>query len=428
MDSASPQNSPVLPPDQLRAARRLFIASALSFVVAAALGALFRFGMLRGDFFGLQAGDLRHAHSHLMLMGWATPALIALITARAPALGLQLPLRATLSTGWLALVLAVLSTPAFALYGYRSAAIGEANIPIAAALSGVAMLVWYAFAAIFLFALRRAPNPHTPNPARSLLTIATGAMVVSSAGAWALAAQMITKSGDALSQQLAVHFFVDLFGIGWLLVGALALLRAETSAAASATEIRARWMLLIGLPLVFLAGMPAADLAPRILLIGHLAAALSAAGFMALSLPLWRALKGWRRVALGLVMASALMLAAIAIPPVAQWGQSAGLRLFFLHTAFAGAVTLALISVAARTFGPSRSPAPATFALAIALLLMTLLPLTGLMPAALSGRWVLVSALAGALGATMLSALATLQALLPRTTPSPTPSQAPRQQ
>ncbi|TXD35678.1 hypothetical protein FRC98_15850 [Lujinxingia vulgaris] len=412
----------------LAAPRRLFMASALGFVVAAALGALFRFGMLRGDFFGLQAGDLRHAHSHLMLMGWATPALIALITARAPALGLKLPLRATLATGWAALALAALSTPAFALYGYRSAAIGDANIPIAAALSGVAMLVWYAFAALVAIAARRAPDAHAPNPARSLLKIAVGAMVISSVGAWALAAQMITKSGDALSQQLAVHFFVDLFGIGWLLVGALALLRAEIARHPSPTETRARWMLLAGLPLLFLAGMPSAELGPALRILGHVGAALSAAGFVALSLPLWRVLGAWRRVALGFLLASALMLASIAIPPVAHWGQTAGLRLFFLHTAFAGAVTLTLISVAARQFGPSRSPSPATWTLAVALLLSTLLPLTGIWPAALSGRWVLVSALAGALGATILSALATLQALLPRTAPSPTPSQAPRQQ
>lgn len=427
MTRTSPQTAPRHTPTLARA-RRLFMASALGFVVAAALGALFRFGMRRGDFFGLQAGDLRHAHSHLMLMGWATPALIALITARAPALGLKLPVRPTLATGWAALLLAALSTPAFALYGYRSAAIGEANIPIAAALSGVAMLVWYIFAAIVFWAARRAPRTHAPNPARSLLKIALGAMVLSSAGAWALAAQMITKSGDALSQQLAVHFFVDLFGIGWLLVGALALLRSETALPASPAEARARWMLIAGLPLLFLAGMPSAELGPAMQILGHVGAALSAAGLMALSLPLWRALHPWHRVALGLLLASALMLAAITIPPVAHWGQTAGLRLFFLHTAFAGAVTLTLVSVASRTFGPSKSPSPATWTLAVALLLSTLLPLTGIWPAALTGRWVLISALAGALGATMLSALATLQALLPRTTPSPTPSRAPRQQ
>ncbi|RAL20626.1 hypothetical protein DL240_16475 [Lujinxingia litoralis] len=422
MDSASPQNPPVLPPDQLRAARRLFIASAWAFVLAAALGALFRFGIVRADFGPLQAGDLRHAHSHLMLMGWATPALIALITARAPALGLQLPLRATLATGWGAWALALLSTPAFALYGYRAAAIGEAKIPIAAALSGLAMGVWYVFAALVWRALWRARAAGTGHPALRIFSVATLALVVSSAGAWALAAQMITGRGTVLSQQLAVHFFVDLFGIGWLLGGALALLRAELPATPRPFERGALGLLAAGAPLLFLAGMPPAALPPLVRVIGHLAAALSAAGLIALAAPMGRPLPPVLRSPLALLLLSATMLAALASPPVAAWGQVNGLRLLFLHVAFAGALTLTLITLATRR-GLAPAASPRLWGQAMAALLLTLVPLTGAWPSFIPGGWETRAALAGALIALALSAGATFHAtFLAR---SPRPSRGP---
>ncbi len=50
------------------------------FILAGSTGALFRFGMALGGLpFGLDFGNVRDGHSHLMYFGWVTPALMALI-------------------------------------------------------------------------------------------------------------------------------------------------------------------------------------------------------------------------------------------------------------------------------------------------------------------------------------------------------------
>lgn len=58
----------------------LWTAAVACFVLAAAAGTLFRFGPLVGLPWGLEAGNLRHAHSHLMFFSWVTPAIMALWT------------------------------------------------------------------------------------------------------------------------------------------------------------------------------------------------------------------------------------------------------------------------------------------------------------------------------------------------------------
>src|SRR5690554_3502854 len=92
--------------------RTLWMASAWLFVIAAGAGVAFRWGMANGFPEGLRPDYLRHGHSHLMLMGWATPALMALMAAKWPAEGGRPFPRAVAITGWTAWILALVSFPA----------------------------------------------------------------------------------------------------------------------------------------------------------------------------------------------------------------------------------------------------------------------------------------------------------------------------
>lgn len=49
------------------------------FCLAGATGAIFRFKQIYGGLGLFSLGNVQHAHSHLMYMGWATPVLMGLI-------------------------------------------------------------------------------------------------------------------------------------------------------------------------------------------------------------------------------------------------------------------------------------------------------------------------------------------------------------
>ncbi len=382
--------------------RRLFVVSTWMFVIAAGAGVMFRWAMVGSLPLELGIGDIRHAHSHLMLMGWATPALMALMASRWPKEGGRRVDGGVAIVGWTSLALALASFFPFLLYGYDSVPIGGAQLPLAAILSGLAMLAWYGFAAIYFGANRNVER----TPALRLWDLAVSALVVSSIGAWAVAGLMMAGVDNPLWEHATVHFFVELFGLGWLVVGGLGVIRSNLDLRDSLNERVGRILVGVGAGFVFLVGLPrgyAPELWP---LFGSAAAGLVAAGLALILQRMWSSAGLWSRRALIWIALSIAMLAAMAIPPVADWGLTAGLRIFFLHVAFAGFVTMALVVGARARWGREAVGSAWLWLGAVLVLLVTMIPLTGLWPRELAGGWTPYCALVGALAATVATLVA----------------------
>ncbi len=371
--------------------RRLWMASAWLFVAGAVAGVCFRWGMVASFPDGWDAGNIRHGHSHLMLMGWATPALMALMGARWPAQGGRNSERAVCLVGWIAWGLALASFPAFLLYGYQSVAIGSAELPIAAILSGLAILAWYGFAVVYFRANRGVER----TAAMRLWDLAVAALVISSIGAWAVAGLMIADVDSVLWEAATVHFFVDLFGGGWLVLGLVGVLRSHVELEDSTNERIGRILVGGAVALVFLVGLPR-EYTPTVWpLLGSAAAGFVAAGLALIAQRIWAEQGRWSRRVLVFLAIKVVMLAAVAIPPLAEWGLGAGLRLFYLHIALVGFVTLGLVAMAARQWGEQTVGSLQAWLAAVVVLLATMLPLTGLWPRELAGQWVHQVALVG---------------------------------
>jgi len=77
------------------------------------------------------------------------------------------------------------------------------------------------------------------------------------------------------------------------------------------------------------------------------------------------------------------------LPAAAIWGQQNGLRVLYLHLLLLGFVTLGLVAAAREVWGGEAVPGQRWLVFTVLILLLTLLPLTGLWPEALRGRWAL---------------------------------------
>jgi hypothetical protein len=109
--------------------------------------------------------------------------------------------------------------------------------------------------------------------------------------------------------------------------------------------------------------------------------------------PLW---SGWG-LPLALLLFKAAMDAGASLAPLARWAEAMGLRVLYLHVLLLGFVTLGLFAAGADLWKPAAA-AHRWMAWAVCALLVSLLPLSGLWPAALSGTWVLIAAFLAALG------------------------------
>src|SRR5690606_33129778 len=78
--------------------------------------------------------------------------------------------------------LALLAYPPFLLYGYTSAQIGSAELPLGVMAAGLNVLTWYAFAVLYVRARRGAP----PSLPLRLLDLALCFLALATLGAWGL--------------------------------------------------------------------------------------------------------------------------------------------------------------------------------------------------------------------------------------------------
>lgn len=363
------------------------------FIVAGSTGSLLRFGMLQGFPAGLQMQNVRHAHSHLMYFGWVTPSLMALISAYLPqAVGRPLSAAYKRVVGSL-FITALLAYVPFLLYGYRPVTIQGLQVPLSMIGASLNIVIWYAFVLLYVRSTRGVPRFH----ALRLWDAALAYLVLSSLGAWGLAAATFLDLSSPLLATALTRLFLDLFADGWFVLGLLGVAFAVHPRATRTPS--ARWgenLLVVGLPVTFLLHMPGGTLPGAVRLIAGAGGALVAVGLLA---NLWALAPEVRRaghrlwlLALAFLGLKAVAQLVISFPAGAAWGNRMALNVSYLHWLLLGFVTLGLVAAAANTWGRQVTWGRQGFALTVLLLLASLIPLTRLWPTAWAGRPALVAA------------------------------------
>ncbi|GIV57491.1 MAG: hypothetical protein KatS3mg042_0404 [Rhodothermaceae bacterium] len=364
------------------------------FVLAGATGALFRLALVYGLVPDLSPVNLRHAHSHLMYFGWATPALMALLAASMPAVAGRPGMPGVRRVLAVVFVTALLAYPLFLLYGYTPAVLGARRLPLSVMAAGLNVLGWYAFVVCYVRATRGVRRGR----ALRLWDLALGFMVLATCGAWGLALMKPLGVEDPVWAAALTHFFLDLFSEGWFVLAVLGLAYAAAREEGTRLGDAGRWLIAAGLPLTFVFGMPPDRVPAGLVTPARLGAVLVAVGLLVNVGVLGRRLRGWSwRVPLGLLGLKAAGQLTLAFGPVGWWAASHGLRILYLHTMLLGFVTLGLVAAARHVWGEDAVPAHRGLYAAVLALLATLLPLSRLWPGAWAGTWAAHGAAWGAL-------------------------------
>lgn len=356
------------------------------FVVAAVTGAVFRFQAGQGLDTGLIVTHVRHAHSHLMYFGWGTPALMALLVAAiAERSGRPVP-RVMRSIFWGVFVTAFVMWPLFLVLGYEPVDVGPTRMPLPVIVSGLVMIVWYGFAALYVRETRGVRRTR----ALRLFDLAIAFFVLATFGAWGLSLKGPLGIEDPRVTLAMTHFFLDLFSEGWFVLGVLGLAwhhvaPDERGGGASIA------LLALGLPLTFALAMRPEDLPPLLRVAASIAGVVTAFALLAQIVPLWRRLSGSRawiwRVPLALLAIGAVGRMIAAGVPSIGLATVPGLRILYLHLLLLGFVTLGLWAAAESAFGRVRVRVRAWLHAAVLALIASLVPISALWPEPLGGTW-----------------------------------------
>lgn len=359
----------------------LWWAALVCFVVAGLSGTLLRFGFLLGLPWGLDASNLRHAHSHLMYFAWATPAiavhwLVRRYGGKRDGTGM--------AAGWAALLLGVVAYPFFLIAGYGPVALLGRNLPLASILSGFNTFAWYLLGA-WHFAAHRGVQR---TPALRLMDVAVAGLWLSTAGAWGRAALQFAgaRAGAGAVTELlgglAVQLFLGAFSHGWLLLATLGI--ALTSVAGEGAPARTGLTRGKAATMLLVAGLPGASFAGVIdpVALGAPVAVAVLLGLSTLAFVSGAAWHGWllaRHVVSGRrwewmpfviwLAVTLVMLAGSALPALAAWGIRMNLRILYLHVLALGVASSGLMTAAHDRWQGEGAPAPWAFGAAVLLLL-----------------------------------------------------------
>jgi len=353
---------------------RTLRASVGLFVVAGLTGALFRMAAAYGWTLGLDPVNVRHAHSHLMVFGWAVPAVFALIGSAVVRSGGCAPSRRLMAA---VLALAVTAWGSFLAWGYGSAPLGEARIPVSVIVSTLAMFTWYGFGAWY----RRERVHLAAGGSRTFMDLGVLLLLASTLGAWGVAATV--PAGDSLPalKTAFAHLFLALFSEGWLV---LALLGLAWSRLPGSTGVP-RWairLLLAGLSVSFLLGMPGILLDDNTRLVARIGGMAWGAGAVGIAWAWWKAApagarRSWGPAMLLLATKGSAQAASMLVPTI-WWADIAPMRVLYLHVLLLGFVTT---GIAAMLVGGRRLMG---FQAAVLALILVLVPMTDLWPRALA--------------------------------------------
>lgn len=386
-----------------------------SLLLAMLTGATLRFAFIYGLPWGLRFEDVRHAHSHLMFFAWATPVLMLVSAEAVRRAGGRL-----VGAGACAIAAAVAGLSAytpFLLSGYRLLSVAERELPLSMIASGLNGVMWYLFAALYLAGSWRL----TRNPGLRLLDGAVVLLLTSSLGAVLLAVSGMSGTSTAVTNAAFVDLFLTLFADGWFgvgLVAALVLSHFEARARATRGFGAVAWLLTLGLAARSGARLATDAYGVQGLSLLESGAALAAAAawlYLTLSLlarrsspprpstativpPLEHQLvidpPGllMARAALWLLVLKAVVEGILAVPAIDDLFVRLNLRVLLLHAFLLGAVTLGLVAAVRTLLSPRAFGSIGALAASMALVLACLVPLTGLWPAPLAGRWMLWAA------------------------------------
>ena len=386
-------------------------------ILAGLTGVLFRFGVSSGFTLGLDLGNVRHAHSHLMYLGWATPALFALMARQLPALTGRAFSPAVKGVIWATIGGALVAYPLFMAFGYRSVALGEARVPPAAVAAGLNMLVWYGFVALYVRARRGGMRTR----ALLLWDLALAFLVLASLGAWGLSMLKPLGIDDPAWTKALTHLFLDLFSEGWFVLAVLGLAYAALKPDVRTAGHWSLWLVCIGLPVTFALGMPASLVPPALKVVARLGSLLVAVGLLVNVWILWGSFEGkdegegggfrqalrsllplslsspfdpralWA-IPLVLLWAKLVVQLVLSLWPGVWWAELHSLRVFYLHLMLLGFVTLGLVAAATHVWGRTATRGRLWLYAAVLLVIASLLPLTPAWPPAWRGSWTLVAA------------------------------------
>ena len=355
--------------------------SLMFFVLAGLTGVLYRFILANGYDTGLELTNIRHAHSHVMYFGWATPALFTLIgrhllrrRGEAKPRSLQWILAGSFAA-------ALSAWPLFMAFGYTTVQIGSARMPIAVVSSTLNMVAWYAFV---VFYARRTRGLRRDRVLQ-LWDIAIIFLMLATFGAGGLALLKPFGIEDPAFASALTHVFLDFFSEGWFVLGVLGLAAAELNSPGTSHRRWSIYLLCAGLPMTFALGMPSMLVPPLLKIFAGIGGVLVGAGLLGV---IWEIHRETRRggiewlwyIPLGFLAVKALGQFAVSALPVIDWSSMHGLRVLYLHTMLLGFVTLGLVAASSRVWVPrSRLAVPAMYG-GVVLVMVTLVMLTPLLP------------------------------------------------
>ncbi|MCA9931975.1 MAG: hypothetical protein KC419_26000, partial [Anaerolineales bacterium] len=329
-----------------------------------------------------------HAHSHLMYFGWVTLAAMGLMAAWLPELtGRPFSPHRSRLFKWSLILILLLSLAAyvpFLLFGYRSAVVGTVQLPLSTIAAGLNMVAWYWFGWLYW---QETKGVARIRPLR-LWDAALIFMLAATIGAWGVAVSAAAGLQDPTLSSVFTHLFLDLFAEGWFVLALLGAIHAGLPSLRNHKWLRhSEDGLIMGMPVIFLLGVPVHLLPLPVRLLGGIGGAFVAVGLWVQAVVLWQSLEKQWKVPLIFLALKATVNLLVAVPAVAVWAERAGLRISYLHWLLLGFVTLGLVVAAAQVWGRRWVPSVGWLTAVVLLLLVSLVPLTAVWPGQWHGLW-----------------------------------------
>jgi len=323
-----------------------------AFVLAGLTGTLYRVGLAFGWTAGLDLGNVRHAHSHLMYLGWAVPAIFLAVGRRVVGDEQDDRSRRALTrvTG-ASLILGLMAYVPFLLYGYGSLQLGSVILPPAVIVSGMNLVAWYGF--VIWYGRHRRRHAGLP-PGRTMWDLAVVMLVIATVGAWSLSLLKPLGIEGAVWTESLKHLFLDVVSDGWLVLAVIGLALHDSRARPVSPKHWSVVFIGIGVPISFLVGVPADLLPPAVRVCAGAGSVMAAVGLGFQWVLAWRAAAsgspGWQ-IPLAFLGAKIVAQFVVVVLPGVSWSEMHGLRILYLHVLLLGFVTPGIVLALLRRSG-----------------------------------------------------------------------------
>lgn len=366
----------------------------ISFILAALTGFVYRLGLVTNLPEGIEFANLRHAHSHLMFFNWICPPLMILMAGSVVAEEGVVKLKSFRSCLFTMISLGFLSYPLFLVYGYHPVTIGSAEIPLAAAVSGLIMITWYWFAWLYFRYRRHVEDRLT----LQLYDAALLALIISSMGAWGVTVAQFTAPPGSLLPMALTGFFLSVFTEGWVVLAVMGVLIMLYEERLPEKKLSGGWYyvpVLFGSMLLFPFSLSRQMLTGGMLFASYMGLTLAVAGLLIYLKLVSRTVAGsgftGKAILAFICLKAFFMLAAVV--PQGVWPGEHGVRILYLHTLLLGLASAVIIEA----FHWKRQKGiRITFILSVFFILVTLSMISGYWPAGLTPSglfyWVLIAA------------------------------------